>query len=319
MAEKPSLATQTAIDNMFADTPDESPEETVQQDEPETLDESQEATDENPQVEDAPEVEPDKIYLNDFASDTDVDIADVYQLSVKMPNELGDMTLTELKDFVTENYDIQEERQKIQERAQELEERENVLRDVPKVSQEVIQARARVLSIQEQYNATNWEKLRVENVAEWTARQQEFRNAFDAAKTQENAALESAEQQHVQAMQFAQERLFERLPELKDADKRQEAAGRVEKMVSRYGFSAKDLAAIEDPNIMHMLIDLSTLDVAKEQAKVKLENKKIAPTAKKPKAKPIISTRKASLKKLHDRATGGTKKQKDAFLDALLT
>ena len=319
MAEKPSLATQTAIDNLFADIPDESPEETVQQDEPETLDESQEATDENPQVEDAPEVEPDKIYLNDFASDTDVDIADVYQLSVKMPNEMGDVTLTELKDFMTENHDIQEERQKIQERAKELEERENVLRDVPKVSQEVIQARARVLSIQDQYNATNWEKLRVENVAEWTARQQEFRNAFDAAKAQENAALQTSEQQRVQAMQFAQERLFERLPELKDADKRQEAAGRVEKMVSRYGFSAKDIASIADPNIMHMLIDLSTLDVAKEQAKTKLENKKSAPTAKKPKAKPIISTRKASLKKLHERATGGTKKQKDAFLDALLT
>jgi len=319
MVEKPTLATQTAIDELFAATPEEIPEETVQQDEPETPDESLEATDENPQVEDAPEVEPDKIFLNDFASDAEVEIADVYQLSVKMPNELGDMTITELKDFVTENHDIQGRQQEIQERATELEERENVLRDVPKISNEVIQARAKVLAIQDQYNATNWEQLRANNVAEWSARQQEFQMAFETAKQQEQQASQSAEQQQQQAIRFAQERLFEKVPELKDEEVRQQAAARVQKLTSRYGFTARDIAAIDNPNLMHMLIDLSNLDVAKEQAKVKLENKKNAPKTRKPTSKPIVSTRKASLKKLHERATGGTKQQKDAFLDALLT
>ena len=319
MVEKPELATQAAIDQLLEGAPEEIPQDSPEQDEPETLDESQEATDENPQVEDAPEVEPDKIFLNDFASDAEVDIADVYQLSVKMPQELGDMTITELKDFVTENHDIQGKQQEIQERAQELEQRESVLRDVPKISNEVIQARAKVLAIQEAYNATNWDKLRVENVAEWSARQQEFNNAFAAAKQQEQLANQTAEQQQQQAIKFAQDRLFERLPELKDEEKRQQAAVRVQKLTSRYGFTAKDIANIDNPNLMHMLIDLASLDVAKEQAKQKLENKKIAPATRKPTSKPIISTRKASLKKLHERATGGTKKQKDAFLDALLT
>jgi len=322
MTEKP-ISINTGIDNLLSESDESQPSEPSKDEKLDQLltesdaeaEEEEAHQEEIPQVDEV-EIEPDKVYLQDFAKDTEVDIADAYQLSIKMQIPEGEMTISEMKDFIVENHDIMGKRQEIETKEQDLSEREDAFRNVPQVTNELMQARAKVLAIQDQYNATNWEQLRVDNPAEWTARQQEFQLAFQAAKSQEAVAQEGVTTQQQQARQFARDRLFEAMPELKDAKVAQEAEARVNQFAGRYGFTAQDVANIDNPNLMRLLIDVSKLDVAKEQAKQKLKDK--TPRASKPK-KPIISTRKASLNKLKQRAMGGSKKDKSAFIDALLT
>ena len=314
MNENSDATLDSLLDEAYSDeSPVETPEEELT-----PSDENPTPTDESPQVDLEAEEPVDKIFLEDFSRDTEVDIADVYQLSVPLGEELGDESISELKDFRVQNADIVAKRQELEDKEKDLVEREDQFRDVPKVSNELMQARAKVMSIQDQYNNTNWDELRVQNVAEWTARQQEFQMAFSAAKQEEQLATQTVETQAQQARQFAQDRLFEAMPELKDETARQEAGIRVQKFASRYGFTARDIANIDNPNLMRLLIDVSKLDVAKEQAKQKMRDK-TPKTAKPGKTKPIASTRKVSLDKLKQRAMTGSKKDRDKFIDALLT
>ncbi|RLA39265.1 MAG: hypothetical protein DRR06_19415 [Gammaproteobacteria bacterium] len=319
MSEKP-VSTSTALHDMLVDAySDESPQASPEKDDAvPPLDENLESTDENPQVEDPVEEQvADKIYLNDFATDTETEVADVYQLSVPLNDDLGDESISELKDFRIENADIVARQQEIKDKESDLAEREDQLRDVPRISNELMQARAKVMSIQDQYNGTNWDQLRVNDKQEWSVRQQEFNNAFQQAKAEEARATETVDAQSQQARQFAQDRLFEAMPELKDDSVRQEVGLRVSKFASRYGFSQTDVANIDNPNLMRLLIDVSKLDVAKEQAKQKMKDR--TPKSVKPSKKPMPTTRKASLDKLKQRAMSGGKKEKSDFIKAMLT
>ena len=310
---------QTALDNLIdaahAPEGDEEVPDTPAEEQAEDIEDSAEEPQESQDQDEEPE-EVDKMFLNDFAKDVEVEMEDVYQLSVKMPNE-EDMTITELKNFRIDNADIIQIKQDIQNREVELQAQSEAMRDVPQVSNELMQARAKVLSIQDQYNRTNWDAIRQENPAEWSALQQDFRNQFEGAKAQEAEASTQVDNQKTQARQFQQDRLFEAMPELKDDTVRQEAGARVQRFASKYGYSAQDVAGIDDSRLMRLLIDVSKAEGAVATVKEKL--KKTPPKATKTAPRRMPSTRNASLKRLKTKAaSSGSRQDIDAYFDAAL-
>lgn len=281
------------------DTPDEDPQEVSQE------------------LEVAEEEIPDKVYFNDVLNDIDINIEDAYEMSLKMPNDES-MTLGELKNFAIDNKDIESMRADLQQREQDLQVQAEQAKDVPRVSNELMQARAQVLAIQESYNAQNWDAIRQSNPAEWSAMQTEYQQKFNAAKANETAAESQVNTQLQQAQTYQQDRLFESMPELKDEKIRSETALMVQKMTSDFGIPKNHLENVGDANVMKMLITLSKMYSAKDTVKTKMQDK--TPKSSSPNAaKPIPSSRKLALKRLTDKAksTGQRRDQINA-VSALL-
>lgn len=266
----------------------------------------------SPQTEEPETETPDKVYFNDILNDIDIAIEDAYEMSLKMPNDES-MTLGELKNFAIDNKDIEATRAELKQREQDLQVQADQAKDIPKVSNELMQARAQVLAIQESYNSQNWDAIRQSNPAEWSAMQTEYNQKFQAAKSQEAAAQNQVDTQLAQARVYQQERLFESMPELRDEKVRTETAQMVQKMTSDFGIPKNHLESVDDANVMKMLITLSKMYSAKDTVKTKMQDN--TPKSSKPNAaKPIPSTRKLALKRLTEKAkaTGQRRDQVNA-------
>lgn len=264
------------------------------------------------QPEETEEETPDKVYFNDILEDIDIAIEDAYEMSLKMP-DMEPMTLGELKNFAIDNKDIETTRAELKQREQDLQVQAEQAKAIPKVSNELMQARAQVLAIQESYNSQNWDAIRQSNPAEWSALQTEYQQRFAAAKSNEEAAQDQVNTQVSQARQYQQDRLFESMPELKDEKVRSEAAQMVQKMTSDFGIPANHLETVDDANVLKMLITLSKMYTAKDTVKTKMEDK--TPKSSQPNAaRPVPSTRKLALKRLTEKAkaTGQRKDQVNA-------
>lgn len=294
------------------ETPDESLEAVDSQSSDESLSETE---DENPQE----GIET----LNNLADELDVSVKDMYALGLKIPKseafpEGGDVTLGELKDFYTKNVNIDQERDALKQREQELQTQSEQVSEVPKISNELLQSRAQVLAIQDAYNRTDWQGLRHTNQAEYAALQQDFRMQFETAKHQEMTATQQFEDHKLASAKIQQERLFEIMPELKEDKVREETAVQVAAYASKYGITAKEIDDVTDHRIMRMLIESSRSETAKTKGKEKQEVKK-APVTTKPAVAKTIPGRKASLKRLTDKArSSGTKRDQAAAIAELI-
>jgi len=283
------------------------PEQTEETEVEDSAEESQESLDpDNEELEVA-----EKVFLNDFAADTGSEMGDIYELSVKMPNE-GDMTITELKNFRIDNNDIDEVRQTLQTEREELQVQSESMQAMPQVSNELKEAQTALYSIQDQYSRTDWDSIRQNNPAEWTALQQDFRNRYEGAKAEEAAATKKIEGQQAQARQFQTQRLFAKRPELNDEAVRIDMQSKVSEIAKSYGYTGQEIAEINDHRAMMMLMDLAKKTSAVKSVKEKI--KKSPP--KKAKSMPRkASTRGDSLKRLHEKAQSGSKKDVDAYFD----
>ena len=274
---------------------DESPKDvdTLETGAPET-----DATDEDPETPDEGDVDT----LNNLAEELDIDISDMYALGVKFAD--GDSTtIGKLKDFYEANQDIETQREQLQTRVEELQFETEQVRNAPALSNELLQARAQVLAIQSQYNSVDWATLRTQNAGQYAAMQQDYRMQFEAAKVQETQATTQVSTHQVQARKFQQDRLFEALPELKDDTFRKDALDRVNSFASSYGYTPSDIAQIDDHRLMKMLIEASSIVNATTTAKDKMINDDTKHVASKTSApRPVVSSRKASLKRLTERA-----------------
>ena len=291
--------------------------EAVQTDqEIEPLDESQseESQDESQEANEEGEIDT----LNNLAEELDVPVADLYQLNLKMSGDDEPVTIGSLKDFYEANKNINVEREELTKREQDLATQAEELREIPTVTNELMQARAAVLSIQDQYNRTDWKGLRFSNPAEFAALQAEFRQQFDMAKANEERASTTHDAQKQERKRLQQERLFEAIPELKDEAYRKTVGENLATHAAKYGISAKEMDAIDDSRVLRLLIDASKASMAKETVKEKQVDK--TPVANKPAPKRPAVGRKAALKRLTERAkaSGATRKDQVNAVSALL-
>ena len=295
----------------------------------ETPDEDLEAEEVEGQSSDESPSEPDESQegiesLNNLADELDVPIEDMYALGLKIPKseafpDGGEVTLGELKDFYTKNVNIDQEREALKQKEQDLQAQSEQVSDVPRISNELLQARAQVLAIQDAYNRTDWNGLRHSNPAEFAALQQDFRTQFDAAKAQEAVTTQQFEDHRAQTQQIQRERLFEVMPELKDEKVLADTVVQVTEYASRYGVTAKEIDAVEDHRVMRMLIDASRSEVVKQKVKAKQTEVKKAPVTTKPSVPKTETGRKAALKRLTERARKtNTVRDKAAAITELL-
>ena len=295
----------------------------------ETPDEDLEAEEVEGQSSDESPSEPDESQegiesLNNLADELDVPIEDMYALGLNIPKseafpDGGEVTLGELKDFYTKNVNIDQEREALKQKEQDLQAQSEQVSDVPRISNELLQARAQVLAIQDAYNRTDWNGLRHSNPAEFAALQQDFRTQFDAAKAQEAVTTQQFEDHRAQTQQIQRERLFEVMPELKDEKVLADTVVQVTEYASRYGVTAKEIDAVEDHRVMRMLIDASRSEVVKQKVKAKQTEVKKAPVTTKPSVPKTETGRKAALKRLTERARKtNTVRDKAAAITELL-
>ena len=247
--------------------------------------------------------------LNNLAEELEIEISDMYALNVNLSRganlpDGGAISLGELKTFYEANADIDSLRDEIKTREQELQTKTTELSEVPQVSNELMQARAQVLAIQDAYNRTDWQGLRHNNQGEYAALQSDFRTQFEIAKNNETLALQTVETHQKENRRQQQERLFEAHPELKDEKVRAVAETAIVDYASKFGFTPDDVGKIEDSRLMRLLISASKADGAKVTAKAKQEDK--TPVTAKTAARKPLPGRKASLKRLTEkaRATG---------------
>lgn len=259
--------------------------------------------------------------LNNLAEELEVEVSDLYALNVKM-SEGEPVTLGALKDFYEANRDVDGLRDNITQEREQLAQQGEALKAVPQISDEFLQARAQVLSINDQYNRIDWETLRQQNPGQYAALQTDFQTAFQQAKQAEaTVGNKISENDDLQA-QFQQERLFRAIPELKDDAFREKSAIAVATLAGKYGFSTDEVADITDSRLMHLLIDVSKGVQAVESARQKKVEKEVkksgAPSARK--HTPGNAGRKATLKKLTDKAkkTGDRRDQVSA-VNALIS
>jgi len=285
--------------------PSETPEETLESDEnPE--EQAELSSDENTSVEEEGE-SPELIEtLNSLAEELDIPIEDMYALSVKVAKseafpEGGQVSLGELKDFYTNNVGIETEREALKQKEIEIQTQSEQMSQVPRISNELLQARAQVLAVQDAYNRTDWQGIRHTNPAEYAALQNDFRTQFDAAKQSESVANEQLKAHIEGNMKLQQERLFEIMPELKEGQVAQDTAKQVQAFASKYGITAKEIDDVTDHRIMRMLIDASRSETAKVKAKSKQAEKK-APVTTKPSARKPQPGQKAILARLTEKA-----------------
>jgi len=300
----------------------------------ETQDESLEVSDESqsqdeslaPEVEEAEETQLEESgdidTINNLAQELEIPIEDMYALNLNLATsknlpEGGAITLGELKSFYESNVDITELREGLTKREQDLQTRSDELSEAPQVSNELMQARAQVLAIQDQYNRTDWQGLRHSNPAEYSALQNDFRTQFDIAKNSENLANQAVETHLVESRKQQQERLFEAMPELKDEKVRAQIDQQVQAYAGKFGFTPKDLEKVEDSRLMRLLISASKSEAAKSTAKEKQET--TIPTSNSPSARKALPGRKAALKRLTEkaRATGQIRDQANAVAELL--
>jgi len=260
--------------------------------------------------------------LNNLAEELEIEISDMYALNVNLSRgenlpDGGAISLGELKTFYEKNADIDNLRAEITKREQDLQTKSDELQTVPQVSNELMQARAQVLAIQDQYNRIDWQGIRHQNPAEYAALQSDFRTQFELAKNNETLAEQAVDTHQVESRRQQQERLFEAMPELKDEKVRAQVDLDIQAYAGKFGFTPKDLESVQDSRLIRLLISASKSDVAKLKAKEKIEGK--TPTSNSPAARKSLPGRNAALKRLTEkaRATGQIKDQAAAVAEIL--
>jgi len=303
----PVEETQEAV----VDNVDEAPVE-IQED-AESLEAPVEANADTEQVDES-STDEDVDTLNNLAEELDVPIADMYALNVNLGEGQDPVTLGVLKDFYESNQNIEEVRTQLQTRETELQDELSRAKDAPAISNDLLQARAEVLAIQNQYGSIDWETLRTQDPGQYAALQTDMRTNFESAKARETQATNQVNTHQETYRRMEQDKLYSAMPELKDDAVRVQTLTDVQKFATSYGFTSSELDKIEDSRLMKLLIDASKTSVAKTTAKAKQVDK--TPTASKPVASKATSlSRKESLKRLTQKAkqTGETRDKVNAI------
>ncbi len=247
--------------------------------------------------------------INDFAKELDIPISDMYELEVNFSSGTESATLSTIKDFYEANQDITGLRKNITQQQEDLTTERDLVKAEPAISAEAVQARASMLSLEQQYTAIDWEGLRQRNPGEYAAAQADFRAAYDEANNRINTVTGKVTEHEETARQIEQQKLLTAIPELADKEYREEAANKMIDFAEGYGFTQAEIGAITDSRLLRLLIEASGKSLAAKTGKEKLQNKQ-APSGQKPTARqPSQSSRKASLARLTKKAKESNNKQ----------
>ncbi len=255
--------------------------------------------------------------LNDLASELDTDIADLYALNVKMP-DADPKTLGFLKNFYLENQDIGQARQEIEATKSDLEQAKSDLNQTAPIPQEMLLAQARIMQLEQAKLDLDSSGLRMSNPSEYLLQQQNLDKGLNEAKSIMQNIDQIVEAQTNTRKQEEQQKLFGKMPDLKNDEFRESSFKGLTELVQKYGFNESDLEYVLDHRLMHMLLDYANLS----QKVGKLKGQKIdkAPKVLKPQSvQNSLAGRKASLKRLTEKArNSNSNRDKASAVNAIL-
>ena len=143
-----------------------------------------------------------------------------------------------------------------------------------------------------QYQAIDWNKLRIDDPAQWAVLDREFNNRAAAIQQQLGAVTaeqqrlaQEAQQQLLATLPKEREFMFNVHPEWRDEKSFQSARSDMLDSAKKYGFSEADLTGIYDHRIMLALHDLARFAKIQAQAPVAAKRVRAAPQVSAPGAR----------------------------------
>jgi len=183
-----------------------------------------------------------------------------------------------------------------------------------------------------EYNNIDWDKLRVEDPANWTALRQEY--AEKAQQVQQAQSLAKEEGDRLQAEQKGQfeeqakkyfqgelNAMITDNPDWADETKRTEALAGIKSFLTNYGFTEQDAQGVNDHRLIRLIKDAQAYRSGKKAAEGKREGKKL-PKFQKPggnrgSAANLAKARQAKALKTKRKSTGHVNDIAASILDRM--
>lgn len=184
-----------------------------------------------------------------------------------------------------------------------------------------------------EYNSIDWDALRVQNPAEWTALRQEYadkanriQKAQGLASEERNRILEEqqaiAKQEHAKHIEKEYEKVLADNPKWVDESVRiAEQAEIKDFLTSSYGFTEQEFAMVTDSRLVKLIQDAKKYKLSSKQAESKKE--KVVPKFRKPtnakaNSNQLAKARSVKAKKAKVKASNGNPKDiADLILDRM--
>lgn len=253
-----AIADKLIAEDSAADAPDtdaaaepQQPTSEAQPDDPDAGEDQSEATDPEPQPE-----EPPKFRVKVRGA----------EVEVPLPELLNGYSRTE--DYKAKTAEVAEQRRALEAKQAEITARAQQI--------DHLIANAQFDPVLVEGEKTDWTKLAQEDPAGYVQRRAAYdeRARFWGAVAEERQRL--AAEAFQRQRQQGEERLMEALPEWRDANKRQEVAGKIKSALNSYGFTEAELAGVTDHRVLLVALDAAKWRDA-QTARQTAEAKKSAP------------------------------------------
>ena len=170
------------------------------------------------------------------------------------------------------------------ERKEFEEQQKQVVQDLQTRSEGVM-ALSKVLENQlvSEYNSIDWERLRTENPAEWTALRQEYSDKANQIQSAQSSIVEDynrnmseqqkkMETQNQQDMNAEFQKVLADNPDWVDETKRKEQIGELRTFLSTYGYADGDMDTVSDHRLIRLIKDAKSYRDGKKIAASKKVN-----------------------------------------------
>lgn len=271
--------------------------------------------------------------LHELAQEVGVDVADLYNLKVPINTADGrkEITLGEWKDSVQSAETVNTQKAELAEKQKQYEE---LLQNAAKRAHEQAQQNAVFLQMAEadlarDYQAVNWDELRMTDPAEWSAKQTEFnqrnqqiQQAKYQAQVQVEQGLEAQRQMLAQKLPEEEANLSKLIPSWTDKGVAEVERQEVAKYLVESGYTPEEISNVyksRDVAIAYKAMQFDKLKASKPAAKrvVKIGSKPIKPGKSQSKADQRSSQsadQRARLKKSGDYRDMAALLNSDEFL-----
>jgi hypothetical protein len=225
----------------------------------ETVEESDKASEEKPEVEEPPE-----------------DDIDEYLVEVLVDGKAVDVPLKDLKKSYSGNQFIEQNIQKAVETRKEVENQAYALYDANKQSVEKLQRLDSILSTYTQPDI-DWQKLKATDPQAYVLKREEVREAqekqtlvqqeLSKVNQQQSWLEDQAKQKYLTEQAYA---LAEKVPDLRDPEKAKMVMGKLEKAAVSYGYTSEEVASVMDHRALLVLRDAAEMqEIRAARAKIK--------------------------------------------------
>ncbi len=279
--------------------------------------------------------------VEQFAGALGLDVESVFldddgtlQLNTKIDGEIVPATLKELIDGYQMEGHYTRKGQKLADQRKEFEQQQ--AHATQYIQGQISQAAGLIQGLEQQitaeYNSVDWDGLRVQNPAEWSAKKQDFNDRvaqINQAKQQAGQSIlqqqQEAQNKHQAGMQEIVQKeaqmLVEKLPEWSNPEAAQAQQKTMSSfLTSAYGFSEQDVAQVYDHRLVLLALDAQKYREGRAAGKVAEKKIKKLPKLIKPGARrtagadnaKAVKKRRITLKK-----TGATKDIAAALMDII--